>query len=92
MTPHRPDAAVILPDPGIDRPLRPLAPAEVLAPIVSAIFGASLDLASIQATAGGPLGAEIGEVVDRLDRVIEDLRRRVLAPPARSVAPPAGLT
>lgn len=84
---------MIDPDPGIDRPLRPLAPAEVLAPIVSAIFGASLDLASIQAMAGGPLGAEIGEVVDRLDRVIEDLRRRVLSPPAQpAVVPPADIT
>lgn len=52
---------------------------EALAPIVSALFGASLELASARDLAGDQ-AERVDDIIDQLDRAIGDLRRRVLGP------------
>lgn len=71
--------------PDVDPASRVLS-ADTLAPIVSAIFAASLDLASIQAQQTAELGEQIGNVVAQLDRVVEDLRRRAFPLPSGPAA------
>lgn len=50
---------------------------EALAPIVSALFGASMELASARDLAGDQ-AERVDDIIDQLDRAIGDLRRRVL--------------
>ena len=75
MDPHSQTALVATPAPapgGVDP-----GAVEALAPIVAALFGASMQLASARDLAGDQAG-RVDDIIDQLDRAIGDLRRRVL--------------
>jgi len=51
---------------------------EALTPIVSALFGASLELASARYLTGDQ-AERVDDIIDQLDRAIAELRSRVLS-------------